>query len=296
VLACPPMPKLLLPLLLLAHVLAVAGDAASDAEWLKGNAANEGVVSLPSGLQYKILDSGPADGAKPSKADSCTCHYTGTLVSGSTFDSSRTRGKPATFTPSGVIAGWTEALQLMRPGDRWMLYIPANLGYGSRGAGARIPPDSTLIFDLELIAVSQSVGLFAGTPLDMEVVGPIKLWHALAVLAVFVAYSMMGGGGGGKKVSASHILVKDEALCAELKAKIASGDKFAALAKAHSTCPSGKSGGSLGTFGPGQMVPAFDKVCWVAPIGEVQGPVQTQFGFHLIMVTERSDPSAGKAE
>jgi len=110
----------------------------------------------------------------------------------------------------------------------------------------------------------------------------------------YMAYSAMGGGGGGKTVSASHILVKEEAVCAELKAQVTSGKaEFADLAKTHSTCPSGKKGGSLGTFSPGQMVAEFDKVCWSAPIGEVQGPVKTQFGYHLILVTDRQVPGEG---
>ena len=89
--------------------------------------------------------------------------------------------------------------------------------------------------------------------------------------------------------AARHILVDNEDLCNELKAKIEGGEDFAALAQAHSTCPSGQKGGELGTFGPGQMVPEFDKVVFSAPVNEVQGPVKTQFGYHLLEVTERQD-------
>ena len=275
-------------------VRANVADPAANTAWLEANAEKEGVVTLPSGLQYQVLKSGPSDGRRPGPSDSCKCHYDGSLIDGTTFDSSRQRGTPATFAPSGVISGWTEALQLMRPGDRWMLYIPAKLGYGARGAGGRIPGGATLVFDLELLAVTEGSGPFAGTILDQEVAGtPIKLWHLAAALLVWILMTTFSGGGGGKTVAASHILVKDEAACNALKAELVAGKAdFAALAKAHSTCPSASKGGALGTFGPNQMVPAFDKVCWSAPVGEVQGPVQTQFGYHLILVTERSDAKA----
>jgi len=91
------------------------------------------------------------------------------------------------------------------------------------------------------------------------------------------------------QADARHILVDDETLCNELKSKIAGGEDFAALAREHSKCPSGSNGGSLGTFGPGQMVPEFDKVVFSAPVNEVQGPVKTQFGYHLLEVTKRED-------
>ena len=104
-------------------------------------------------------------------------------------------------------------------------------------------------------------------------------------------YWIFPKGGGGKQCTVSHILVKEEAQCEGLKQQLAGGKAdFAALAKAHSTCPSGKSGGSLGKCSPGMMVPQFDKVMWTAPIGEVQGPIETQFGFHLVLVHERTEP------
>ena len=109
----------------------------------------------------------------------------------------------------------------------------------------------------------------------------------------------LGGGGGGVKAAASHILVKDEALCSKLKGEInGSGDvagAFARAAKEHSTCPSRSSGGSLGVFGRGAMVPAFDKVVFSEELGKVHGPVQTQFGFHLILITSREEPNKPKA-
>ena len=120
-------------------------------EFLAQNAKQEGVVTLPSGLQYKVLKSG--NGATPKASDSVECHYEGRLISGTVFDSSYQRGETATFGVTQVIAGWVEALQLMKEGDKWQLYIPYNLAYGERGVGAQIPPFATLIFDVELVKV-----------------------------------------------------------------------------------------------------------------------------------------------
>ncbi len=121
------------------------------AKFLAENAKKEGVVTLPSGLQYKVLNAG--SGATPKASDSVECHYEGRLIDGSVFDSSYQRGETATFGVTQVIAGWVEALQLMKEGDKWQLYIPYNLAYGERGAGAQIPPYATLIFDVELVKV-----------------------------------------------------------------------------------------------------------------------------------------------
>ena len=121
--------------------------------FLEENKKKEGVVTLESGLQYKIIKEGT--GATPTKADSVTTHYTGKLLNGQVFDSSVQRGEPATFPVSGVIAGWTEALQLMKSGGKWELYIPAELAYGKRGAGQMIEPGATLIFEIELLDVKK---------------------------------------------------------------------------------------------------------------------------------------------
>lgn len=134
---------------------AAHGDAKEKGEsFLKENASKEGVTTLASGLQYEIISSGDASGTKPSLTSQVTTHYTGQLIDGKVFDSSVQRGQPATFPVNGVIPGWTEALQLMVPGDKWKLYIPYNLAYGERGAGADIPPFAALIFDIELITVA----------------------------------------------------------------------------------------------------------------------------------------------
>ncbi len=112
-----------------------------------------GITTTPSGLRYKVLSSGPEGGRSPGRLDSVMVHYRGTLTDGTVFDSSYDRGQPATFGVGQVIPGWTEALQLMKPGDKWMIHIPSRLGYGSQGAGAKIPPNSDLVFQVELLNV-----------------------------------------------------------------------------------------------------------------------------------------------
>lgn len=121
------------------------------AAFLVENGKKEGVVTLPSGLQYKVVTKGT--GKKPGPKDSVSVHYKGTLIDGTEFDSSYKRGEPVSFPVGGVIPGWTEALQLMEEGSKWQLFIPSNLAYGERGAGAQIGPNSTLIFDVELLKV-----------------------------------------------------------------------------------------------------------------------------------------------
>jgi FKBP-type peptidyl-prolyl cis-trans isomerase FklB len=119
--------------------------------FLDANKTKDGVVTLPSGLQYKILQAGT--GPKPTTTDSVVCNYRGTLINGKEFDSSYKRGQPATFPVSGVIKGWTEALQLMPVGSKWQLFVPPDLAYGARGAGPDIGPNATLIFEVELISI-----------------------------------------------------------------------------------------------------------------------------------------------
>lgn len=120
-------------------------------EFLAKNKEKAGVVTTESGLQYEIITEGT--GAKPTKEETVKCHYTGTTIDGTKFDSSVDRGEPATFPVSGVIPGWTEALQMMPVGSKWKLYVPAELAYGQRGAGREIGPNSTLIFEVELIEI-----------------------------------------------------------------------------------------------------------------------------------------------
>jgi FKBP-type peptidyl-prolyl cis-trans isomerase len=120
-------------------------------EFLAQNKTKEGVVTLPSGLEYKILKAG--DGPKPTATDKVKCSYRGTLLNGKEFDSSYKRNEPVTFPVNGVIKGWTEALQLMPVGSKWQLFIPPDLAYGERGAGNDIEPNSTLVFEVELVSI-----------------------------------------------------------------------------------------------------------------------------------------------
>lgn len=130
---------------------AVVAAPTDGAAFLEQNGQREEVVTLPSGLQYEVLAEG--DGATPGPTSMVTTHYHGTLIDGTVFDSSVRRGQPASFPVNGVIAGWTEALQLMQVGDKWRLYLPPELAYGDRGAGGVIGPGATLIFEVELLEV-----------------------------------------------------------------------------------------------------------------------------------------------
>ena len=131
------------------------GEAKNNLEeglkFLEENKSEEGINELPSGLQYKVLKQG--DGDLPTTGSHVKCHYEGTLIDGTVFDSSRERGEPAVFPVSGVVQGWIEALQLMPVGSKWRLFIPPELAYGEQGAGGVIGPNATLIFDLELLEI-----------------------------------------------------------------------------------------------------------------------------------------------
>lgn len=132
--------------------------AAAEAKaYMDTNAKAEGIKTLPSGVQYKVVRSGPATGLKPGPNDEVKVHYEGKLVSGQVFDSSYERGQPAAMPLPALIPAWKEALQLMRPGDEWILYVPPEQGYGADGAG-EIPPNSVLIFRIELIDVIAAPG------------------------------------------------------------------------------------------------------------------------------------------
>ncbi|MBT8129869.1 MAG: FKBP-type peptidyl-prolyl cis-trans isomerase [Gammaproteobacteria bacterium] len=120
-------------------------------KFLAENASKDGVVTTESGLQYKVIKSG--DGPSPKADDTVTTHYRGTLIDGREFDSSYSRGQPASFPVNGVIKGWTEALQLMKVGDKWELYIPSDLAYGPAQRSELIQPNSTLVFELELLGI-----------------------------------------------------------------------------------------------------------------------------------------------
>jgi peptidylprolyl isomerase/FKBP-type peptidyl-prolyl cis-trans isomerase FklB len=130
----------------------LAANAEAGKAFLVKNAAEPGVKTLPSGLQYVVVRSGAADGVRPLPGDQIKVHYEGKLLSGEVFDSSYDRGVPAVMPLDGLIPGWVEALQLMRPGDEWRIFVPADLGYGDQGGGP-IPPGATLVFRIELIGV-----------------------------------------------------------------------------------------------------------------------------------------------
>ncbi|WP_339730372.1 FKBP-type peptidyl-prolyl cis-trans isomerase [uncultured Gimesia sp.] len=131
---------------------AQAENIAKGKQFLAANAKKEGVKTTKSGLQYKVINKGT--GKTPGQNDKVTTHYRGTLTNGKEFDSSYKRNQPATFPVSGVISGWTEALQLMKEGDKWQLFIPSDLAYGQRGSGPDIGPNEVLIFDIELLKVN----------------------------------------------------------------------------------------------------------------------------------------------
>lgn len=122
--------------------------------FLEANAKRQGVITLPSGLQYEIIKNNP-DGIKPTATDQVKCHYHGTLIDGTIFDSSVERGEPIVFSVGGVIRGWQEALQLMTVGSKWKLYVPSELAYGDAPAGPKIGPGATLIFEVELISIEK---------------------------------------------------------------------------------------------------------------------------------------------
>ncbi len=129
-----------------------AANLKAGQDFLIANKEKPGVVELPSGLQYEVISNG--EGIKPLATNKVTCHYHGTLIDGTVFDSSVKRGQPATFPLNGVIRGWTEGLQLMNLGSKWRFFIPPHLGYGDRDVSAQIGANSTLVFEVELLGIS----------------------------------------------------------------------------------------------------------------------------------------------
>lgn len=125
-------------------------------QFLSENKSKKGVESLSSGLQYKVLSSGPASGASPTPLDFVKIHYRGSFIDGRIFDSSYQRGQPHVFPLNRVIPGWTEILQMMKPGDKWEVYIPPYLAYGQMGFGQEIGPNMALVFEIELIAINEN--------------------------------------------------------------------------------------------------------------------------------------------
>ncbi len=155
--------RVLLSAAVVAMVLGSAGcsraqtPAPSAVTFLSQNALAPGVKTLPSGVQYKVVKSGPPTGPMPKPTDLVKVNYEGSLLTGEVFDSSYKTGKPVTFRLENLIKGWIEALQFMRPGDEWVIYVPPSLGYGAQQSGP-IPPNSVLVFKLELLAVGDAAG------------------------------------------------------------------------------------------------------------------------------------------
>eukprot|EP00656_Telonema_subtile_P034398 TRINITY_DN38489_c0_g1_i1.p1 TRINITY_DN38489_c0_g1~~TRINITY_DN38489_c0_g1_i1.p1 ORF type:complete len:376 (-),score=104.05 TRINITY_DN38489_c0_g1_i1:269-1396(-) len=140
-------------LAILVHQVA-AGTTQAGLDWLAENAKKEGVVTRPSGLQYRVLRA-VESGISPNASSPCECHYQGTLIDGTVFDSSYARGNPTTFAPNQVVAGWTEAMQLMKEGEKWELFLPSELAYGDSARGAHITAGAVLVFQLEILKVNQ---------------------------------------------------------------------------------------------------------------------------------------------
>jgi len=139
-----------------------AKNLADGKAFLEANAKKEGVKTTPSGLQYKVIKEG--DGPMPKASDTVKTNYKGTLIDGTVFDASEKHGGPAEFEVGGVIKGWTEALQLMKVGSKWQLFIPSELAYGARGAGGDIGPNSTLVFEIELVSIQPPAAAAGGKP------------------------------------------------------------------------------------------------------------------------------------
>jgi FKBP-type peptidyl-prolyl cis-trans isomerase FklB len=136
----------------------VQKNAEAAQAFMAENAKQPGIMTLPSGVQYKVLKSGPADGVSPKKEDEVRVNYEGALTNGEVFDSSYKRGSPDVFVLGNLIPAWVEAMEQMKPGDEWMLYVPPEQGYGAEGGGSKIPPNSALVFKIELLGVLSAGG------------------------------------------------------------------------------------------------------------------------------------------
>ena len=145
--------SLLIVLMALFAGVACAATTPEGRAFLESNKLKEGVVETSSGLQYRVLKEGPEGTPSPAVSTPCSCHYRGTTIDGKEFDSSYSRGQPTTFAPNQVIKGWTEAMQIMREGDKYELVIPSELAYGDRQMGADITPGAVLVFTLEILKV-----------------------------------------------------------------------------------------------------------------------------------------------
>jgi len=173
--------------------LVVAEEVNADEKILEENRLRDEVIETASGLQYEVVKSGALDGPNPEAESKCVLHYRGTLLNGTEFDSSHKRGSPANFKPASLMPGFKEALLMMRPGDIWKIWIPSQIGYGSKGAGSAIPPDAGLFFELELIEVSPPAEGFAWL-LEQAMANPMPLMM-LGLLAFQMLPQLFSKGG-----------------------------------------------------------------------------------------------------
>lgn len=274
---------------------AVAAEESSDEAgraYLEANGKKDDVITLPSGLQYKILKSGSSNASGIQTQTEVECHYEGKLTTGEVFDSSIQRGTTATFKPNDVVKGWKQALLLMREGDNWELTIPAELAYGSKGAGSKIPPNAVLVFTLEVVKIKSYVGEKHWLEEPIYTIGGFEITRMLIIpplLAILISIFRAAYLARATYAVARHIVTADERMCYKALSRANKGEDFEELAKEFSTCKSAQKGGKLGKFGRGIMAPEFDKVTFdlKTEIGKPYGPIKTQFGYHVIIVDER---------
>jgi peptidylprolyl isomerase len=211
--------------LLLAARLASCGTDADGLKFLEENGQRAEVATTKSGLQYEVLKSGPEDGPHPNISTKCICHYRGTLLNGKEFDSSYKRGSPTTFAPNQVVKGWTEALQMMRAGDKWKLYLPSELAYGDRGAGKDIPGGAVLVFELELLELKPP----PSDPLEfaMEWAKENPMMICIGIYALYSIYSTFiasGAPSGVKELALADAAAAEENVKVFLDIKIGDAD------------------------------------------------------------------------
>eukprot|EP00929_Paragymnodinium_shiwhaense_P041255 TRINITY_DN21440_c0_g1_i1.p1 TRINITY_DN21440_c0_g1~~TRINITY_DN21440_c0_g1_i1.p1 ORF type:complete len:314 (-),score=83.09 TRINITY_DN21440_c0_g1_i1:217-1158(-) len=267
----------------------------ADQAYLTANAEQDGVVTLGSGVQYRVLKA-HREGAKgPPQVDfNVACHFEARLVNGTVFDSSYKRNKPQEFTPSQVVKGWQEVLLQMFVGDEWEVSIPAELGYGAKGLGKIVPPNAVIIMKLHLLEVSDAEEWGDWIHKVVFHVGPIPVSRFMIIpMFIAMAFHYLKSLFGGPKTwaRARHICTKTEPECYKALSRVNKGEDFEKVAEELSTCRSKSSGGSLGKFGRDIMAPEFDKVVFdtqKTEVGKVYGPIKTQFGYHILIVDERT--------
>ncbi|GMI19270.1 hypothetical protein TeGR_g6135 [Tetraparma gracilis] len=276
---------LLCAVLLLLHFPAALSSLSSHDAFLSRTSSEPGIKTTPSGLMYKVLKSSTSTSplpapVSPPPAAVVSVRYTGLLPSSSPssdgsyplreFTSSG--GQEHVFITTDLVQGWQEGLRLMRLGDEFELTLPHTLAYGPQGAGGVIPAFSAIVFRMELTGFDEIGGgaldlwVWKGVVLmQRNLWGPVRVWYAVV----------------------HHILTRTLKECDACQQKLNSGSTFAQVAKANSICDSASSNGYLGSYESGTCILAFEKVMWKAKIGEVVGPIKSDFGWHLLMITSR---------